>query len=116
VKPQYGLTDEEVEKMLLASITHAKEDIQTRALVEAQTSAQQLLDVTVTFLEKNSEMITEEEQQRTREAMNALQDIIGTGNRDLIQERISHLNDVSRPFAERLADKALKAAMSGKKI
>jgi molecular chaperone HscA len=116
VKPQYGLTDEEVEKMLLASITYAKEDIQTRALVEAQTEAQQLLDVTVTFLEKNSELITEEEQQRTREAMNALQDIIGAGNRDAIHEKITHLNDVSRPFAERLADKALKAAITGKKI
>jgi len=116
VKPQYGLTDEEVEKMLLASITYAKEDIETRALVEAQTEAQQLLDVTVTFLEKNSEMITEEEQQRTREAMNALQDIIGAGDRDAIHEKITHLNDVSRPFAERLADKALKAAMTGKKI
>ena len=116
VKPQYGLTDEEVEKMLLASITYAKEDIQTRALVEAQTEAQQLLDVTVTFLEKNSEMITEEEQQRTREAMNALQDIIGASARDAIREKITHLNDVSRPFAERLADKALKAAMTGKKI
>jgi len=116
VKPQYGLTDDEVEKMLLASLTYAKEDIQTRALVEAQTQAQQLLDVTVSFLEKNSEMISEEEQQRTREAMNALQDIIGAGNRDAIHEKITHLNDVSRPFAERLADKALKAAMTGKKI
>lgn len=116
VKPQYGLNDNEVEKMLLASITHAQEDIQTRVLVEAQTSAQQLLDVTASFLEKNSEMITEEEQQRTREAMNALQDIIGAGNRDAIQEKIARLNDVSRPFAERLMDKALKAAMTGKKI
>ncbi|HPI54540.1 MAG TPA: Fe-S protein assembly chaperone HscA, partial [Chitinophagaceae bacterium] len=35
VKPQYGLTDSEVEAMLLASITHAKADIQLRALVEA---------------------------------------------------------------------------------
>lgn len=53
VKPQYGLTDEEVEKMLLDSITHAKEDIQTRALVEAQTEAQQILDTTRMFVEKN---------------------------------------------------------------
>lgn len=116
VKPQYGLTDEEVEKMLLASITHAREDIETRAMVEAQTEAQQLLDVTAAFLEKNNELITEQEQQRTREAMNALQDVIGANGRDIIQEKISSLNDVTRPFAERLMDKALKAAMTGKKI
>ena len=39
VKPQYGLTDEEVEKMLLDSLTHAKDDIKTRAFVEATTEA-----------------------------------------------------------------------------
>ncbi|MDE3254298.1 MAG: Fe-S protein assembly chaperone HscA, partial [Bacteroidota bacterium] len=45
VKPQYGLTDAEVEERLLDSITHAKEDMQTRALVEARTEGEQLLDV-----------------------------------------------------------------------
>ena len=40
VKPQYGLTDEEVEKMLMESIQHASEDIKIRALVEAKTEAQ----------------------------------------------------------------------------
>lgn len=116
VKPQYGLTDDEVEKMLLASITHAQEDIKARAIVEAQTEAQQLLDVAAAFLEKNNDMITEQEQQRTREAMNALQDIISTNDRDAIYEKITCLNDVTRPFAERLMDRALKAAMTGKKI
>ncbi|MCF8451373.1 MAG: Fe-S protein assembly chaperone HscA, partial [Taibaiella sp.] len=52
VKPQYGLTDEEVEKMLLDSLLHAKEDIGTRALVEATTEAQQMLDTTEKFTAK----------------------------------------------------------------
>ncbi len=43
VKSQYGLTDAELEKMLLDSITHAKEDIASRALVEARTEGEQLL-------------------------------------------------------------------------
>lgn len=116
VKPQYGLTDEEVEKMLLASITHAQEDIQTRAIVESQTEAQQLLDVTAAFLEKNIDIVMEEELQHTREAMNALQDIISSNDRDAIQQKIARLNEVTRPFAERLMDKAVKTAMTGKKI
>src|SRR6185436_7384169 len=44
VKPQYGLTDEEVEAMLMDSMVHAKEDMQKRALVEAQTEARQIID------------------------------------------------------------------------
>jgi len=52
VKPQYGLTDDAVEKMLMESITHAKDDMQTRALVEAQTEAAQILDVTEKFIGK----------------------------------------------------------------
>jgi molecular chaperone HscA len=54
VKPQYGLTDEEVEKMLLESITHAKDDMQTRALVEARTEGEQILGVTEKFIAKNA--------------------------------------------------------------
>lgn len=116
VKPQYGLTDEEVEKMLLESITHAREDIQTRGIVEAQTEAQQLLDVTAAFLEKNTDIISEKEQQCTRDAMTALQDIISSNDKDAIQQKITALNEVTRPFAERLMDKAVKAAMTGRKI
>ena len=52
VKPQYGLTDEEVEKMLLDSITNAKQDIQVRAIVEAQTEGNQLIDTTEKFIQK----------------------------------------------------------------
>ncbi|KXK43283.1 MAG: heat shock protein Hsp70 [Bacteroidetes bacterium OLB11] len=52
VKPQYGLTDEEVEKMLLDSITHAKEDIQNRALVEALTESENTLQLTENFIQK----------------------------------------------------------------
>ncbi|MBL7732212.1 MAG: Fe-S protein assembly chaperone HscA, partial [Chitinophagaceae bacterium] len=68
VKPQYGLTDAEVEKMLLDSITHAKEDIQVRALVEAQTEAQQLLETTTVFVTKNRSLLTEKELSDTETA------------------------------------------------
>jgi molecular chaperone HscA len=54
IKPQYGLTDEEVEQRLLDSITHAKDDIASRALVEARTEAEQILSVTEKFLTKNA--------------------------------------------------------------
>jgi molecular chaperone HscA len=116
VKPQYGLTDEQVETMLLDSLTHAKDDIATRALVEATTEAEQMLETTTKFLEKHQALLTEEEINITTTKMNELKQAIALSNKDLIQKETEALNDVSRPFAERVMDAALKEAMKGKKI
>ncbi len=116
VKPQYGLTDAEVEKMLLDSIAHAKEDMQTRALVEAQTEAQQLLDTTGQFLEKNRSFLTEEEIAVTEKAMQELVHTMESGDKDSIHGAIEKLNEISRPYAERLMDHAISIAMKGKTI
>lgn len=116
VKPQYGLTDTEVEKMLLDSITHAREDMQVRALVEAQTEAKQILDTTEGFLQKNGSLLTGEEITNTRQAMNDLESLINTGSKDEIQKKIEALNEISRPYAERVMDTAISKAMAGKNI
>lgn len=116
VKPQYGLTDAEVEEMLLDSITHAKEDIQTRALVEAQTEARQLLDATGQFAEKNKSFLTEQELSDTKTAMDELNVLLSTGNKDQLHTSIEKLNEISRPYAERLMDEAIAVAMKGKTI
>ena len=60
VKPQYGLTDAEVEKMLAESIQYAKQDIQTRAIVEATTEAQHLIETTEKFISKNQSFLLSE--------------------------------------------------------
>jgi molecular chaperone HscA len=116
VKPQYGLTDEEVEKMLLDSLTHAKDDIKVRALVEATTEAQQMLDTTEKFLSKHRDALTSEEVATTRQCMQLLTDAINAKDKDSIHKATEILNDVSRPYAERVMDSALKDAMRGKKI
>ncbi|MGC8001103.1 Hsp70 family protein, partial [Salmonella enterica] len=72
-KPQYGLTDGEVETMLLDSITHAKDDMQARALVEAKTEGEQILAVTEKFIAKNSALLSKEELVATAAAMQNLQ-------------------------------------------
>jgi molecular chaperone HscA len=116
VKPQYGLTDDEVEKMLLDSLTHAKEDIQVRALVEAQTEAKQLLDATGQFIQKNKSLLQVDELAETESAMASLQALIATGNKDEIHTAIEKLNEISRPYAERVMDQAISTAMKGKNI
>ena len=116
VKPQYGLTDEAVEKMLLDSMQNAKEDIAIRALTEAKTEAEQLLQTTEKFIQKNFHELTEQELTATSLAIQALQLSLGMNDKNLVQAKTEELNDISRPYAERVMDKAVSAAMSGKKI
>ena len=116
IKPQYGLTDEEVEQRLLESLTHAKEDIAKRALVEASTEAEQMLSVTEKFMMKNLALLSKEEMTATANAMQALQLAITMEDKNLIQEKTEALNDLTRPFAERVMDSAISGALKGRGI
>ena len=116
IKPQYGLTDQEVEQRLMDSITYAKEDIATRALVEAKTEAEQILAVTEKFMSKNIALLSKEELMQTAEAMQALQLAITMEDKNLIQGKTEALNELTRPFAERVMDQAISGALKGKGI
>ena len=116
VKPQYGLTDEDVEKMLLDSMQHAKEDMESRALAEAKTEAEQLLQATEKFMHKNFQELSGKEITETSLAIQALQLSLDMNDKNLIQTKTEELNNISRPYAERLMDAAVSSAMSGKKI
>ncbi len=116
VKPQNGLTDEDVEKMLQDSMEHAKEDMDLRALTEAKTEAEQLLQTTEKFLQKNFESLTKVEVTTTSLAMQALQLSLDMNDKNLIQTKTEELNDISRPYAERIMDEAVQKAMKGNKI
>jgi molecular chaperone HscA len=114
VKPQYGLTDAEVETMLLESITHARSDMQTRALVEAQTEAQQMIELTERFLEKHAALIDEDEKRNTQQGMLHLQAVMQANDKNAIQTAIESLNEITKPYAERVMDIAVSAALKGK--
>ena len=116
IKPQYGLTDAEVEQRLMDSITYAKEDIATRALVEAKTEAEQILSVTEKFMSKNVSLLSKEELMQTAEVMQALQLAITMEDKNLIQGKTEALNELTRPFAERVMDQAISGALKGKGI
>ncbi len=116
VKPQYGLTDSELEKMLLDSITHAKDDIALRALVEARTEGEQLLSTTEKFIHNNASQLTGMELSETAAAMQALQLSLTMDDKDLVHAKIEALNNISRPYAERIMDAAISVAMKGRSV
>jgi len=102
--------------MLLDSMEHAKEDMDMRALTEAKTEAEQLLQTTEKFMQKNFENLTQAEVTDTSLAMQALQLSLDMNDKNLIQTKTEELNDISRPYAERIMDLAINKAMAGKKI
>ncbi len=116
VKPQLELTDEKVEEMLLDSIQNAEKDIAARALVEAQTEAEQLLETTEKFMHKNLAALTQKEITDTSLAMQALQLALDMKDKNLIQAKTEALNEVSRPYAERVMDSAISTSMKGENI
>jgi molecular chaperone HscA len=116
VKPQYDLSDSEVEKMLLDSITNAKEDIQTRSLVEAITEAEQMIQLTQNFSYKHRDFLTQHEKEQTLEAVRNLENALGSKQKDEIVKLTEHLNTITSPYAERVMDIAVAEAMKGKEI
>ena len=116
VKPQYGITDAEVEKMLLDSITHAKEDMVVRALVEARTEGEQILSVTEKFIANNPALFTPEEITAVTQSMQTLQLALTMEDKNLIHAKIEALNEITRPYAEQAMDIAVSGALKGRVI
>lgn len=116
VKPTYGLTDEEVEKMLLDSVTHAKDDVQQRMVIEARTEGEQMVYTAENFIKKSAQYLSVEEIAHTQKLIDELKDELPKASKDAILKAIDQLNEYTKPFAERVMDIAVSHAMKGKKV
>ncbi|GAA4085449.1 Fe-S protein assembly chaperone HscA [Mucilaginibacter panaciglaebae] len=116
VKPTYGITDAQVEQMLMDSITHAKDDVNARMLIEARTEGEQMVYTIERFIDKNGSYLSADELTATKQYIVDLKDILATGDKDAILKQIDMVNEFTRPFAERLMDQAIATAMKGKNI
>lgn len=117
ITPQYGLTDAQVEKMLLDGFQFAQSDVQLRLQQEAVNEAQQLIYLAKRFLDKNGEMMSEEEIEGTKQRIQELERLLQSqASKDEILAAVTGLNDYTRPFAERLMDVAVASALKGKGI
>jgi Fe-S protein assembly chaperone HscA len=116
IKPQYGLSDADVERMLLDSLSHAKEDVAKRMQVEARTEAEQMIYTVMRFLDKNASLLSEEEITTTKQLCDSLRNVLTNSDKDTILQGIDTLNEYTRPFAERLMNKAVSSALAGTHI
>ncbi|GAB3289403.1 Fe-S protein assembly chaperone HscA [Hymenobacter humi] len=116
IKPQYGLTDEQVEQMLMDSLVHAKEDVAARLLIEARTAAEQLLYQVANFTRKNRQHLTTEELTATEAQVEQVRAALAGTERDPILKAMDELDELTQPYAERVMNISIQQAMAGKKI
>ncbi len=102
--------------MLLDSITHAKDDVTQRMLIEARVEGEAMVRTVETFLQKNPDQVSVTEISETHKYLQVLKDALTSGDKDNIHKAIDELNEFTRPFAERLMDHAISHAMKGKSI
>ena len=115
VKPTYGLTDEQVESMILASFDYAEEDIRERQVVEAKNEAETIL----TAVEKGKshaawKMLSGDEIAAVEQAEAGLKTTVAGADYKAIRASIETLDKATRRFAELMMDSAVSGAMKGK--
>jgi molecular chaperone HscA len=117
VKPAYGLADDEITRMLKDSYTHAKDDIQARALQEARVDAERLLDATQTALNENGATLLDATELAAIEiAMDALRMRLSGTDHRAIKDAAEALNQATHEFAGRRMDASVKRALAGQRI
>jgi len=115
VKPTYGLTDEQVETMILDSFDNAETDIQERQSIEAKNEAETILNA----VEKGKshaawQMLSSDELEKIEVATTFLKAAVPGGQYKIIRQGIERLDTATRRFAELMMDTAVSGAMQGK--
>jgi molecular chaperone DnaK (HSP70) len=107
VRPSFGLTDAEVEDMLMASIDHAEEDFNFRKLVDARTEAEPVLRGTEQKLADARRLLPQEDALTIEERVVALRTALVGSDPERIREESKALNDVTVRLAELLLKESL---------
>jgi Fe-S protein assembly chaperone HscA len=115
VKPTYGLTDEQVESMILDSFDHAEEDFTKRLLIEARNEAETILSAVERAPESPAwALLTEEEKKAISEARDQLAAIKVGEDAKAIRDATLALDQATRRFAELMMEAAVTTAIRGK--
>ena len=116
VKPSHGLTDEEVERMLLDSFEHGEEDVLSRLLVDSRVEAQRIINAAHKQIENNGDLLTPEERGTIEKSIQDLIDAAHGDDHRAVNEKIAALDQASAEFARRIMDRGIQRAVGGKSI
>jgi molecular chaperone DnaK (HSP70) len=122
VKPSYGLTDDEVERMLLDSFEHAEADVAARLLIEARNEAESVITATEKslrapeFPEIAAAELGPGEQKRIEQALAGLKHVLTSDDKAAIEQWTHVLNDATKHLAELMMNRSVRAALAGKNV
>jgi molecular chaperone HscA len=122
VKPSYGLTDEEVERMLLESFEHAEDDIERRMLIEARNEAESVIHATEKSLRRPdfdqiaAEELARGERERIEAALATVRDAIRGEDRAALEAATRALDEATHHLAEVVVNRTVRAALAGRNV
>jgi Fe-S protein assembly chaperone HscA len=115
VKPTYGLSEPDVERMIEDSFTYAEADVETRMLIEARNEADTVLTPAGRALRQGAELVSPAERASIESAVAALRAARDSDDRDRLHEATTAVNRATEHLAEVLMDAALKGALGSKR-
>jgi Fe-S protein assembly chaperone HscA len=122
VKPSYGLTDQEVERMLIDSFEHAEADFEARLLIEARNDAETVILATEKSLRRPdfdqiaAESLEPGERAQIDAALAEAKRVLGSSSREEIQSKTEALNQATRHLAEVVMNRSVREALAGKNV
>jgi len=116
VKPSYGLSDGEVERMIEDSFKFAQEDVAARKLIETRLDAGALLTTTEKSLSEGGHLIPGEELASIRTALSALMSAKDGNDLKAIRKLMADLESAAKPLSVAMLDDSLKRGLAGKKV
>jgi molecular chaperone HscA len=117
VKPSYGLSEQEIEKMLKDSLVHAQEDVAARQLREQQVEADRVINALRAALQADGHhLLKHHEFLEINAALDELLKLVRGNDAQAIKRGIEHLEQVTQDFAAKRMDSAIRQAMTGRQI
>ncbi|OTA19369.1 molecular chaperone DnaK [Xenorhabdus beddingii] len=116
VKPSYGLSDEEIARMLKDSMSNAQEDIQARKLAEQKVEAARVLESLTGALEKDADLLSQQEHAAIDAAAQVLIECAQGTSPDAIESAIKELDKQTQEFAARRMDTSIRRALAGHSV
>ena len=116
VTPSYGLDIDEIERMIIESMEHGRDDIMQRLLIEAKVEAERIIAELHSALAVDSDLLSDAEQQNINAQIDVLQRAIASNQRDQITIAHEQLNKLIEPFAERRMNQAVMQALAGRQV